>query len=66
MKTIMRTAMLLAALAWLAGCAHNRVAATETQVASCDAGTATLKGQHDHGIAHRACVSAKVRQGLTD
>ena len=66
MKTIMRTVMLLVAIGCLAACAHNRVAATDTQVASCDAGTATLKGQDDHDIAHRACVSAKVRQGLTD
>ena len=66
MKTITRTAMLLAAIGCLAGCAHNQVAPTDTQIASCDAGTATLKGQPDHDIAHRACVSAKVRQGLTD
>ena len=66
MKTIMRTGLLLAAIGSLAACAHHRDRATETQLASCDAGTSTLKGQHDHDIAYRACVDAKVRQGLTD
>ena len=33
-------------------------------VASCDAATATLKGQHDHDISNRACLDAKVRQGV--
>ena len=71
MKTIARTALLLGA-GMLAGCAvgeemgwhHRRGEATEVQVASCDAATATLKGQHDHDITNRACVDAKVRQGV--
>jgi len=74
MNGISRTTLLLAATTALAGCAvgaemgwyHQGASATETQLASCDAGTATLKGKHDHGIAHRACLDAKVRQGLTD
>jgi len=71
MKTIARTALLLGAVS-LAGCAagkemgwhHQRAEATEVQVASCDAATATLKGQHDHDISNRACLDAKVRQGV--
>jgi hypothetical protein len=71
MKTIARIAMLLGAVS-LAGCAtsnemgwhHPGHEATEVQVASCDAATATLKGQHDHDISNRACLDAKVRQGV--
>ena len=74
MKTTIRMGLLLACLGSIAGCAvgeemgwhRNRAAPTETQLASCDAGTATLKGQPDHDEAHRGCVDAKVRQGLTD
>lgn len=69
MKTIACTILLLCAAA-SAGCAvgekmgwhRNRAPATEVVVASCDAATATLKERHDHGIAHRACVDAKIRQ----
>jgi hypothetical protein len=35
---------------------------TEVVQASCEAATATLKGQHDHDIANRACIDAKTRQ----
>ena len=72
MNKIARTGMLLAVAALMGGCAvgeemgwhHNRAPATEVQVASCDAGTATLKGKPDHGISHRACLEAKVRQNV--
>jgi hypothetical protein len=71
MKTIARTAFVLG-LVSLAGCAtsnemgwhHPGHDATEVQVASCDAATATLTGQHDHDLANRACRDAKVRQGV--
>jgi hypothetical protein len=72
MKTMARTALLLACTGALAACAvgeqmgwhHNHTAANEVQVASCDAATATLKGQPDHDVSHRACVDAKARQGV--
>jgi PBP1b-binding outer membrane lipoprotein LpoB len=70
MKKIARTGMLLAGAVLAGGCAvgqemgwqHNSTPATEVQLASCDAGTATLKDKPDHDVAHRACVDAKVRQ----
>ena len=69
MKNLARTLLLMCAVA-TAGCAvgekmgwhRNHEPATEVQVASCDAATATLKGRDDHGIANRACVDAKARQ----
>jgi hypothetical protein len=74
MKSTTRTTLLLSAAIALSGCAtsaemgwqHPGKGATETQLASCDAGTATLKDKHDHKFAHRACLDAKVRQQLTD
>jgi len=74
MKTITRAGLLLLCVGSMAGCAtanemgwhHRSGEATETQLASCDAGTSTLKGQHDHNLAYQACVDAKVRQQLTD
>jgi hypothetical protein len=61
---------MLAAACLLGGCAvgdklgwhRGHEPATEVQLASCDAATATLKGRADHDTAHRACVSAKARQ----
>jgi hypothetical protein len=71
MNTMACTTLLLGAVS-LAGCAtskemgwhHPGHEATEVQVASCEAATATLKGQHDHRISNRACLDAKVRQGV--
>jgi hypothetical protein len=71
MKTPVRVLLLALCAGALAGCAvgeklgwHRGPAepATEVVQASCDSATATLKGQHDHDIAHRACVDAKTRQ----
>ena len=70
MKSMLRTALFLAGAAALSGCAvgeemgwhHDHAAATDVQVASCDAATATLKGRPDHDTAYRACVDAKARQ----
>ena len=70
MKGSARMAVALAAASLLGGCAvgdrlgwhRNHEAASEVQVASCDAATATLKGRPDHDTAHRACVDAKARQ----
>ena len=72
LKTMARAGLLLLCAGAFAGCAtseemgwhHRRGDATEVQVASCEAGTATLKGQHDHDTAYRACLDAKVRQGV--
>jgi hypothetical protein len=72
MKTIVRTGILVACAGLFGGCAvgeemgwhHNHAPASDVQVASCDAGTATLKGKHDHGTANHACIEAKVRQNV--
>jgi hypothetical protein len=69
-RHIATLAAVVAAATLLGGCAAGqklgwRTAhppATEVQVASCDAATATLTGRPDHDVAHRACVQAKVRQ----
>jgi hypothetical protein len=70
MKKLLPTVVLLSAAGLLGGCAigeemgwhHTRAPATEVQVASCDAATATLKGKPDHDTANHACLDAKVRQ----
>ena len=71
MKAIARGLLLTLCAGALAGCAvgeklgwhrGSHEPATEVVQASCDAATATLKGQHDHDIARRACVDAKTRQ----
>lgn len=70
MKGSSRVAAALMAASLLGGCAigdklgwhRNREPASEVQVASCDAATATLKGRPDHDTAHDACVDAKARQ----
>jgi hypothetical protein len=70
MKQNMRPAALALAAILLGGCAagqkmgwgSSHPPATEVQVASCDAATATLEGRPDHDVAHRACVHAKARQ----
>jgi hypothetical protein len=72
LKTLLRTSLFLAGAAAMSGCAvgeqmgwhHDHAQATEVQVASCDAATATLKGQSDYDVSHRACVHAKARQGV--
>ena len=72
MKTIARTGMLMICAGLAGGCAigeemgwhHDHAAASDVQVASCNAATATLKDKPDHGIAHRACVDAKARQNV--
>jgi hypothetical protein len=74
MKNFLRTGMLLVGAGLMGGCAigeemgwhHNHAPATDTQVASCEASTATLKDKPDHDRANHACVEAKVRQQLTD
>jgi hypothetical protein len=74
MKNLVRTGMLLAGAGLMGGCAigeemgwhHNHAPATDVQVASCDASTATLKGKPDHDRANHACLEGKVRQQLTD
>ena len=74
MKTSAGILALLAAACLLGGCAvgsklgwhRSHAPATDAQLASCEAGTATLKGRPDHDTAYRACVDAKVRQGLTN
>ena len=68
-KIVILATMAIAA-SMLGGCAagqrmgwkRTHEPATEVQVASCDAATATLEGRPDHGVAHRACVDAKARQ----
>jgi hypothetical protein len=68
--TISKLAAIAVAASLLGGCAvgqrlgwqRTHEPATEVQVASCDAATATLKDRPDHGVAHRACVDAKARQ----
>jgi hypothetical protein len=71
MKGTTRVSILALCVLALAGCAVGEKLgwhrgpnepATDVVVASCDAATATLKGRHDHDIAHRACVDAKTRQ----
>jgi PBP1b-binding outer membrane lipoprotein LpoB len=70
MKQNSKLAMLALAAVLLGGCAagqkmgwgKSQPPATEVQVASCDAATATLTGRPDHDVAHRACVHAKARQ----
>jgi hypothetical protein len=72
MNRISKLATLASAAMLLGGCAAGQKMgwgrspppATEVQVASCDAATATLKDRPDHDVAHRACVSAKARQGV--
>jgi len=58
------TAVLLGACAagQKLGWQRSHAPATEVQLASCTAATATLEGRPDHGVAYRACVDAKVRQ----
>jgi len=73
MKGSTRVLLLALGACALSGCAvgeklgwHRGAAAkaTAVQVASCDAATSTLKQRPDHDVAHRACVEAKVRQGV--
>jgi hypothetical protein len=70
MKGSARIVLAIAAAALLGGCAvgeelgwhRQHASASEIQLASCDAATATLKGKADHDVAQRACVDAKARQ----
>lgn len=70
MKGSARIVPWLASACLLTGCAvgeklgwhRGHGPATEVQLASCEAATATLKGRPDHDTAYDACVEAKVRQ----
>ena len=73
MKTMARVAKIAAVAVVAAGlgaCAagqklgwqRSHAPATEVQLASCTAATATLEGRPDHDVAYRACVDAKARQ----
>ena len=72
MKNLLRTGMLLVGAGLMGGCAigeemgwhHNHAPASEVQLASCEASTATLKGKPDHDRTYHACVEAKVRQNV--
>ena len=69
-RSLVNLATIAIAASLLGGCAagqrmgwkRTHEPATEVQVASCDAATATLKDRPDHDVAHRACVDAKARQ----
>ena len=69
-KPVLALATLALAASCLGGCAagqrmgwqRTHEPATEVQLASCEAATATLKGRPDHDIAYRACTHAKARQ----
>jgi len=69
-RHIATLAAVVAAATLLGGCAagqklgwhRTHAPANDVQLASCDAGTATLKGRPDHDVAYRACVDAKARQ----
>ena len=69
-RLALTTAALAIVACCLGGCAtgqkmgwqRTHEPATEVQLASCEAATATLKGRPDHDIAYRACTHAKARQ----